>query len=344
MNFSHLLYIGLNGLAGSGKDTMAKMLYVILNYDWKTMEDAFNFYNSYHSTNIQRYATFNNDKSDNQKVMCVAFADQLKYICSSMFGIPVDRFYHNKGTSWICINKDFEYTENEPLPEYLISADDYYNRFDFYTNSNTRYYMSLRDVLVYVGTYICQRGINRNVFVNIVRNTIKEQRFKYHNLQYVILTDIRFNHEKDYCSENNGITIKVVRDSIEQLDNIAEHELDDDDNYDYIIENNGSYQDLFKEVWDLVHDDIIFQNQTEMLYTRDDSNSYIRLVNNVDENVWELCTEKELQRISRNEGRITLLDPIGGPTIEVGEPIPGTDVVPYEINIDENDRIYIYAE
>ena len=38
----NLLYIGLNGYAGSGKDTVAKMLYCILNYNWETKEECWN--------------------------------------------------------------------------------------------------------------------------------------------------------------------------------------------------------------------------------------------------------------------------------------------------------------
>ncbi len=38
----NFLYIGLNGYAGSGKDTVAKMLYCILNYNWETKEECWN--------------------------------------------------------------------------------------------------------------------------------------------------------------------------------------------------------------------------------------------------------------------------------------------------------------
>ena len=44
-NFSKLLYIGLNGLAGSGKDTVAKMLKAILVKEWSNIEEAKEFYN-----------------------------------------------------------------------------------------------------------------------------------------------------------------------------------------------------------------------------------------------------------------------------------------------------------
>ena len=36
------LYIGLNGYAGSGKDTVAKMLHHILNKDWNSYDECKN--------------------------------------------------------------------------------------------------------------------------------------------------------------------------------------------------------------------------------------------------------------------------------------------------------------
>ena len=39
-----LLYIGLNGLAGSGKDTVAKMLKTILSKQWESLEECKTYY------------------------------------------------------------------------------------------------------------------------------------------------------------------------------------------------------------------------------------------------------------------------------------------------------------
>ena len=102
-----LLYIGLNGFAGSGKDTVAKMIKTILNYQWPNLETCKTYYNSIY-TNPTISATHNNIEDNTGKpVYCIAFADQLKQICSNIFGIPVERFYQNKATAWICINQDF---------------------------------------------------------------------------------------------------------------------------------------------------------------------------------------------------------------------------------------------
>ena len=41
---NNLLYIGLNGFAGSGKDTVAKMIKTILNRDWNSLEECKAYY------------------------------------------------------------------------------------------------------------------------------------------------------------------------------------------------------------------------------------------------------------------------------------------------------------
>lgn len=318
---NNLLYIGLNGYAGSGKDTVAKMLKTILNKDWNSLEECKEYYKSVY-TNPTISATYN-QYNENDRVFCIAFADQLKYICSSIFGIPVKRFYQNKSTAWVCINKDFKYTEVHPDDNLIVTAEQYYDSISEYKESKHSYWMSLREVLVYVGTYVLQQDINKSIFVNIIRNTIKEQQRENNNLKYVIVTDIRFNHEIDYIQENSGITISITRNDVQQLDNIAEHDLDEEDRWNYIIENNGTYDDLFEKIWNLVHENVEFENITYDLVTRENVNNYIRLIDRNDEqNVYRLCSQYDVQKLYRSDGSIYMIDPVGGPAIELHESIP----------------------
>lgn len=332
----NILYIGLNGYAGSGKDTVAKMLRTMLDFDWKDKEECRQYYKrTYKNPTIS--ATFNPGSIN--KVMCIAYADQLKEICSSVFGIPVERFYTNKGNAWININHNFEYTEIKPSDHCIISAEQFYEA-DYETNGDI--WMSLRDVLVYVGTYVLQQTISKSVFINIVRNKIKEESLRNENFKYVIVTDNRFQHELDYIHENNGITITIKRDSVEQLNNIAEHDLDDETNYDLVIHNDAGYGELFDTLWDMVHNLPIFKNETIDLITRDNINNYIRLVEGTD--VYTLCSPMKFLRVSRSGPDIALIDPTGGPMIVVGEKIQAkTDdvLMANRIWFDENKRKFL---
>ena len=339
MNNDKLLYIGLNGLAGSGKDTVAKMLNIILMKQWGNFEMCKNFYDNFYDKPNASATYYEKYKDNSTQVITIAFADQLKTICSSIFGIDLRCFYFNKSTAWICINKGFEYTEIRP--DNVISCEDYFYNISEYKDSDISYWMSLRDILVYIGTYVLQEDLNRNVFVNNVSNQIKNAYLNNHNLKYAIVTDVRFTHELDYIHNNNGITIKIIRNSVVQLSNIAEHDLDEEDSYDFIIDNNEGYDELFRQVWDLVHDNIEFNNEIIELSTRETINNYLRKIS---DNSYKVCSPFGIQQIGHKDGEISMIDLKGGPTIDIGINIPGTNIIPIKIEMNQNNQFIIYTK
>ncbi len=313
-----LLYIGLNGYAGAGKDTVAKMISYILNND-KTQSMSVDkcyelFMKQFTPTDP---ATINNQVDIH--CTCIAFADQLKYICAAMFGIDVMYFYFNKANSWICINKDFNLTMSKPDQNFIVSAEDFYIAREGYLRSEHKFYMSLRELLVYVGTYVLQDMFGKQVFINMVEKEINKKMMNQ-SLEYVICTDVRFLHEFDYIKSHNGIMINIVRDNVKQLENIAEHDLDGQDDFDYVIENNGDYKDLFCQVWNTLHDNIEFKNIVVQLASHDGSDNYLTLKNVEDDNhIWTLVSEYGACRICHDNGSILFVDPTGGPMIRIGD-------------------------
>ena len=347
---NNLLYIGLNGYAGAGKDTVAKMLKLILNdlEYWNDVDLCKAKYDEIF-TDPTKSATFNAPKFEKNRVMCIAYADQLKEICATMFGIPIERFYMNKSNAWICINDKFQYTEIKPDSDHILTADEFYYATSDINDSSTKYWMSLREILVYVGTYVLQQTINKNIFINIIRNKVKEEQATNHDLKYVIVTDNRFAHELAYMSESNAITISITRNSIQQLENVAEHDLDDVDDYDYIIDNSGTYNDLFNNIWNIIHENIEFENITETLYTRENINNYLRLIKHTDEvDTYKLCVSNKINELYRSNGGITYINPVGGPKICIGSVIEGTKstehpngLIPQKIEMDESTGKFI---
>ncbi len=341
------LYIGLNGLAGSGKDTVAKMIRVILGHKTLSLEDCMAIYKE-HYYNPWISATFSSPTDDSHNVFSIAFADQLKTICSTIFGIPVERFYQNKATAWICINKDFQYTEIKPDDSQIITADYCYcNIAEINKPEYEARWMSLREVLVYVGTYVLQQDINKKIFVNVVNNMIKDQILKNPQLEYVIVTDIRFTHEVEYLRKHNGITINIVREGIKALDNVAEHDLDYENSWDYVIENNGTYEELFAEVYNMIHGNLEFNNDTIMLNTHEHVDNYLRcyadfgtcIENGVETHQigFELCTQYPVQSLAHTDGDISMVNPVGGPSIFLNQPIDCLNIkdrlIPIQIGI-----------
>ena len=309
--------------------------------DWQDYESCKEYYDNFYDKPNASASYYEKYKGENDKVICIAFADQLKSICADIFGIDLKCFYFNKSTAWICVNKGFEYTEIRP--DNVVSCEDFFYNLSDYRDSDKKYWMSLRDILVYVGTYVLQQDLNRNVFINTVANQIKRSVLSNHNLKYAIVTDVRFTHEFEFIKENNGITIKIVRNGVKQLDNIAEHDLDDEDGYEFIIENDNGYDELFKKVWDLVHDNQEFNNIIVNLNTRENINNYLR---KVEDDCYKICSPYGIQQINHNSsGEISMIDLKGGPMIDLGMKIPGTDLVPIKIELnDTNNKFYIYTK
>ena len=320
MNKNHLLYIGLNGYAGSGKDTVTKMLSVILNNYDGNKEELYLEWKTLHKNT--RFATFNRkDKLGN--TISLAFADKLKKIASEIFAIPIEHFYNNKTNGWINISGDFSYTERKPLDSEIITAEDYASGPMSYQNGLFNHWMSIREILVYVGTYILQREVNKNVFLNITENRIKRHLKENENLRFVICTDVRFEHEAEYIRKNNGILINIVRSDVQQLNNIAEHDLDDENDYDIILENDGTYEDLWDKVWNMVHENDIFKNEIIQLDSHDGSDNFLRLVSKENNQyTYKLCTEFGMVRVSHDEaGGLAMIDPSGGPCLVIGDQV-----------------------
>ena len=54
--------------------------------------------------------------------------------------------------------------------------------------------------------------------------------------------------------------------------------------------------------------------------------------------IYQLCLPYRVQKLYRNEGKITMIDPVGGPLICVNQQIEGTEIKPDYISIDEHEN------
>jgi hypothetical protein len=137
--------------------------------------------------------------------------------------------------------------------------------------------------------------------------------------------------------------ITIQRNGVQQLSNIAEHDLDavNQYEYDYIIKNDTTYDDLLKQVWDIVHDNVEFSNITYDLLTRENIDNYVRLCGHDEDghDIYKLCNKTTIQTLYHNDGKITMLSPVGGPTICVGKELELVDythtLIVHDIQMDE---------
>ena len=88
----------------------------------------------------------------------------------------------------------------------------------------------------------------RNLWVEVFHQWYENQRNNDRNLK-IVISDVRFQHEIDKIKELGGYIIKVERNSINLKDShLSENEIDNIhmDNFNLIINNEGTKEDLFK--------------------------------------------------------------------------------------------------
>ena len=69
-----------------------------------------------------------------------------------------------------------------------------------------------------------------------------------------LITDCRFPNELEAVKTHKGITIKVIRDSGNTIGttHASETALDDYTKWDYVVDNNGSFEDLKTQVFSIL--------------------------------------------------------------------------------------------
>jgi dephospho-CoA kinase len=142
------------------------------------------------------------------------FADKLKTICAILTGRPISDFY-----------------DHSKYGEYLIE-----------------YGMTIRELQQKVGTEAMRDNINQNVWVHALFSD-------YDETKHWIITDVRFPNEAQAIKDRNGILIRINRPSLKNDDNHpSETSLDEYENWDYIINNNGTVNELKNKIYTLVEE------------------------------------------------------------------------------------------
>jgi hypothetical protein len=202
------MIISVSGKIGSGKDTVAAII----------MELA-------------------NDKQWEVK----KWAGKLKEIAALLTGIPKEKFEDqefkktNLGPEW-----------NKPLylAGELISSEP----------------MTVRDLLQLLGTEAMRDGLHTDTWVNALMSEYKTSNGVDTKAagesstavadKFWIITDTRFPNELAAITRCNGITIRVNRTHANQTksSHSSERALDHVDDWDHVIENNGTRDELRAKV------------------------------------------------------------------------------------------------
>lgn len=150
--------------------------------------------------------------------------------------------------------------ENQDRKVVLIGFSDYIKDYaKKITNWDGSDETKPRELLQVLGTDIVRKNFGENFFVNRICDDIAV--YKYY-FDVVVISDARFPNELDIPKERfaNVKTIKVERPnfvnelSTKQKQHITEKALDDYNNYDYIIKNDGDMEDLEMKVKQMIEE------------------------------------------------------------------------------------------
>jgi hypothetical protein len=114
--------------------------------------------------------------------------------------------------------------------------------------------MTYRDLLQRLGTEAMRNGLHENVWVNALFADYYFNIEEDEQMPNWLITDCRFPNELEAVKAHKGITIKVIRDSGNTVGttHASETALDDYTEWDYVVDNNGSIEDLKTQVFSIL--------------------------------------------------------------------------------------------
>lgn len=211
--------IGISGKAGSGKNTVASLLQEI-------------------------------DHSFEQK----AFAAKLKEVCSILTGIPA-HIFEDQEFKKETMPEEWWYRDvwNDPFKQWSRKNVDtpivgWYDHDGLVEKNEHRINKpTYRRFLQEVATEAMRDQIHPDVWVNALFADWKGPKMDEYYPSKWIITDVRFPNEYKAIKDRGGIILRVERPGVETMGHVSERALDGH-KFDYVIYNDGSMPDLFKQV------------------------------------------------------------------------------------------------
>lgn len=212
--------VGIAGEAGAGKDTFAQPL----------VERGF---------------------------VKASFAGNLKEMCQYIFGlspyhtdtqegklekltvpVPFTKIHFNKIIQWITRTHDIRACTAQ-----LTAVEKKYIVNQIKREGRPLYFRTPREVLQFVGTEIC-RAVHENYHAEVLYTKIISSNMKW------VITDVRFPNERAMVKKLGGVLVRIKRPGFIQMGlntaHASEASLGADTEYDVLVNNTGTIQDLHK--------------------------------------------------------------------------------------------------
>lgn len=197
------MLIGINGYAGSGKDTVGRIIqYLLSAFNGVNLEKILN--------NYEEYEWMLEEQSEWE---IKKFAGKLKQIASLLTGIPIEKF------------EDQEYKNTYLGDQWRVHGLP----------------MRVREFLQYLGTNALRECLHQNTWVNALFADYKcvpaDRAPKGWDCDNWIITDVRFPNEAKAIKDRGGIVIRIDRPFVKPINAHTSETALDSWNFDYKIGN-----------------------------------------------------------------------------------------------------------
>lgn len=242
------MIISVSGYSGTGKDTVGKLIQILTCAESKELSDEkiTDLLNNYENNQwwIEEDSTW----------LIKKWAGKLKQIASILTGIPVENFEDQDfkktylGPEWDTYGILRGATSNRQVAIQTEphKKDGPWLKHSDCTQVHNR--MTVREFLQKLGTDGLRMGLHDNVWLNALMSDYNIQSLRSNKKPNWIITDTRFPNEAKTIKDYNGILIRVNRAGVKPIsDHPSETSLDNWD-YDYVINNDSTIEQLYKEV------------------------------------------------------------------------------------------------
>jgi len=248
--------IGISGRSESGKDLIANIIQYLI---WR--RDVEMNRRDYMSLTLNSFINNNNLGKAMSGFKVVKYADKLKDIICLLTGCTradlEDQEFKKSELPEIWHKWELHIsTGYEIWTEYYSSEKEALIRKeecedDCYFSNPILFKSTYRYLLTKIGTDLFRRQFHPDTWVNATFADYKPvERELKGSLFYPqwIISDVRFPNELKAIKDRGGICIRVSRPPIEPDPHISESALDDSDDFDYMIINSGTIDELVEKV------------------------------------------------------------------------------------------------
>lgn len=225
--------IAISGLKGSGKNEASNMLHFLLTVPkW-----------------MRYYWIYKLEIRWEEDWHITSFASSLKTMLASLLKVPVCQFEDRDFKENHCIDfNEFKIVRKEDVPKEKLLSDHKFSKLNILANPiYNDYCLTIRQLMQSFGTQLMRTYFGDDIWIKSTLTSYSEDN--------LIISDLRFKIEYEHIKNRNGKIIYIAREGCNPGNHASEKEvieLLNDAKFDYVIDNNGSLEQLFNNLKEVV--------------------------------------------------------------------------------------------